>query len=147
MARSSKRVQTRDVRGNWRDRHGRGIRAAVTGPHLPLLRSRHGNFEMTVASAAQFLKEMWPGELAQARFEIGLMPGSSPEGTKVARWKVVAAEHRIVLFRLPIERMARLHRDDELHRRMLIESCVFRAVAEYLGKEPWELAPDRFRHF
>ncbi|EPR77600.1 hypothetical protein ADILRU_0017 [Leifsonia rubra CMS 76R] len=102
---------------------------------------------MTVASAAQFLKEMWPGELAQARFEIGLMPGSSPEGTKVARWKVVAAEHRIVLFRLPIERMARLHRDDELHRRMLIESCVFRAVAEYLGKEPWELAPDRFRHF
>lgn len=135
------------MRGNWRDRHGRGIRAAVTGPHLPLLRSRSGNFEMTVASAAQFLKEMWPEELAAVRFEIGLMPASSPEGSSVARWKVVSVEHRIVLFRLPIERMARLHRDDELHRRMLIESCVFRAVAEYLGKEPWELAPERFRHF
>jgi hypothetical protein len=135
------------VRGNWRDRHGRGIRAAVTGPHLPLLSSRHGNFEMTVASAAQFLKEMWPEELAKVRFEIGLMPESSPAGANVARWKVDAAEHRIVLFRLPIERMARLHRDDQLHRPMLIESCVFRGVAEYLGKDPWELAPDRFRHF
>ncbi|RLQ81619.1 metallopeptidase family protein [Salinibacterium amurskyense] len=147
MARSSKRESTRSVRGNWRDRHGRGIRAAVTGPHLPLLSSRNGNFEMTVASAAQFLKEMWPDELAEARFEIGLMPASSPEGSKVERWHVVPAEKRIILYRLPIERMARLHRDDELHKRMLIESCVFRAVAEYIGKDPWELAPDRFRHF
>jgi len=135
------------VRGTWRDRHGRGIRAAVTGPHLPLLTSRNGNFEMTVASAAQFLKEMWPEELAGARFQIGLMPGSSPEGSKVDRWLVVPAEKRIIVYRLPIERMARLHRDDELHRRMLIESCVFRAVAEYIGKDPWELAPERFRHY
>jgi len=102
---------------------------------------------MTVASAAQFLKEMWPDELAEARFEIGLMPSSSPEGSKVERWHVVPAEKRIILYRLPIERMARLHRDDELHKRMLIESCVFRAVAEYIGKDPWELAPNRFRHF
>ena len=135
------------MRGNWRDRHGRGIRAAVTGPHLPLLSSRNGNFEMTVASAAQFLKEMWPEELADARFEIGLMPGSNPEGSAVERWHVNRSENRIVLYRLPIERMARLHRDDELHKRMLIESCVFRAVAEYVGKDPWELAPNRFRHF
>lgn len=135
------------MRGTWRDRHGRGIRAAVTGPHLPLLTSRNGNFEMTVASAAQFLKEMWPEELAGARFQIGLMPGSSPEGSKVDRWLVVPAEKRIIVYRLPIERMARLHRDDELHRRMLIESCVFRAVAEYIGKDPWELAPERFRHY
>lgn len=99
-----------------------------------------------MASAAQFLKEMWPEELARVRFEVGLMPASSPEGEKVDRWKVTASEHRIVFYRLPIERMARLHRDDELHRRMLIESCVFKAVAEYLGKEPWELAPDRFRN-
>jgi hypothetical protein len=27
-----------------------------------------------------------------------------------------------------------------------VESCVFRAVAELLGKDPWDLAPDRFRH-
>ncbi|MBH0023576.1 metallopeptidase family protein [Salinibacterium sp. SWN248] len=147
MARSSKRASTRSVRGNWRDRHGRGIRSAVTGPHLPLLSSRNGNFELTVASAAQYLKEMWPDELASARFELGLMPGSSPEGSKIVRWTALPDEKRIILYRLPIERMARLHRDDELHKRMLIESCVFQAVAEYIGKEPWELAPERFRNF
>ncbi|MEV8253439.1 metallopeptidase family protein [Rhodoglobus sp. NPDC076762] len=147
MARSSKRETSRSVRGNWRDRHGRGIRAAVTGPHLPLLSSRNGNFEMTVASAAQFLKEMWPEELSKARFEIGLMPAGGSEESKVERWHVIPSENRIILYRLPIERMARLHRDDELHKRMLIESCVFRAVAEFIGKDPWELAPDRFRHF
>jgi hypothetical protein len=42
--------------------------------------------------------------------------------------------------------MSRLHRYDDLHRRMMVESCVFRAVAELLGKDPWDLAPDRFRH-
>jgi hypothetical protein len=30
---------------------------------------------------------------------------------------------------------------------MVIESCVFRGIAELLGKDPWDLAPDRFRHF
>jgi lambda repressor-like predicted transcriptional regulator len=28
----------------------------------------------------------------------------------------------------------------------MIETCVFRAVAELLGKDPWELAPDRYRN-
>jgi hypothetical protein len=30
---------------------------------------------------------------------------------------------------------------------MMIESCVFRAVAELLGKDPWDLAPDRYRSY
>ena len=47
--------------------------------------------------------------------------------------------------RLPIERLSRLHRYDDLHKRMMVESCVFRAVAELLGKDPWDLAPGRFR--
>ena len=42
--------------------------------------------------------------------------------------------------------LSRLHRYDDLHRRMMVESCVFRAVAELLGKDPWDLAPERFRH-
>jgi hypothetical protein len=52
-----------------------------------------------------------------------------------------------VLYRLPIERLSHLHVDDESHQRLYIESCVFRAVAELLGRDPWDLAPDRFRHF
>ena len=34
-----------------------------------------------------------------------------------------------------------------LHRRMMIEGAVFRAAAQYLGKDPWDLGPDRFRYF
>ena len=35
--------------------------------------------------------------------------------------------------------------DQKPYRRMMIETCVFRAVAELLAKDPWDLAPDRFR--
>jgi hypothetical protein len=147
MARASRRSGTHtSVRAGWRDRHGRGIRAAVTGPHLPPLRTRADVFDSTVATAAEYLKDMWPQELATTHFEVAELPAEA--GSRgVERWRVLPAERRIILFRLPIERLARLHRHDEWHRRMLIESCVFRAVAELLGKDPWELAPDRFRHF
>ncbi|AWB88657.1 metallopeptidase family protein [Homoserinimonas hongtaonis] len=134
-------------RGGWRDRHGRGIRAAVTGPFLPPLRTRIDLFDLTVSAAASYLRDLWPEELATVRFEVAAVPASVSSTGEVERWSVYASERRIVLYRLPIERLARLHRDDELHRRMVIESCVFRAVAELIGKDPWELAPDRFRHF
>ena len=119
----------------------------MTGPHLPLLRTRVDLFEMTVASTAEYLKDVWPSELEAVTFEIAGLPAQVGGETGVDRWRVYPAEQRVVLYRLPIERMAHLHRDDEAHKRMLIESCVFRAVAELLGKDPWDLAPDRFRHF
>ena len=147
MARSRRSQAAASSRGLARDRHGRGIRAAVTGPHLPLLRTRADLFELTVASTAEYLRDVWPDELADVRFEIAGLPAELGATPGLNRWRVFPAERRIVLYRLPIQRLARLHRNDEAHRRMLIESCVFRAVAELLGKDPWDLAPDRFRHF
>ncbi len=129
-----------------RDRHGHGIRSAVTGPLLPRLYSRAGLFDQTVAATAEYLKGLWPDELGSTRFEVAALP-PGPERGRVQRWQVFPAERRIVLYRVPIERLSRLHRRDDLHRRMLVESCVFRAVAELLGRDPWDLAPDRFRHF
>ena len=146
MAKSAKRGAAPSIRPGWRDRHGRGIRAAVTGPHLPLLRSRADTFEMTVASTAEYLKDLWPEELSDVRFEIAGMPAELGASPAVDRWRVSARDRRVILYRLPIERLSRLHRYDELHKRMMVESCVFRAVAELLGKDPWDLAPDRFRH-
>jgi hypothetical protein len=145
MARSRGRARA-SARPGWRDRHGRGIRSAVTGPHLPLLFSRADAFDSAVASTAGYLKELWPDELAAVTFEVAGVPAGqvAPEG--VERWRVYPDENRIVLYRLPIERMSRLHKNDALHKRMMVESCVFRAVAELLGKDPWDLAPDRFRH-
>jgi hypothetical protein len=147
MATPRRRSAPVSARAGWRDRHGRGIRAAVTGPHLPLLRSRADLFDMTVASTAEYLKDLWPDELEAIRFEVAVLPSAPLGAGGLDRWRVMAAERRVILYRLPIERMSRLHRYDELHRRMMIESCVFRAVAELLGKDPWDLAPERFRHF
>jgi hypothetical protein len=145
MARSSG-ARAESGRTGSRDRHGRGIRAAVTGPHLPMLHSRVDVFEQIVASTAEYLKDLWPSELADVVFEIAGLPTDPGSEAGVARWKVLPRERRVILYRLPIQRMSHLHRDDEPHKRMMIESCVFRAVAELLGKDPWDLAPERFRH-
>jgi hypothetical protein len=146
----SRRAAHTTGRGTERNRHGRGLRSAVTGPHLPMLHTRIDFFDMTVASTAEYLRSVWPNELADASFEIGALPygANGRPGTtddKVERWRIMG--DRIILYRVPVERLAHLHRNDESHRRMLIESCVFRAVAEYLGKDPWDLAPEGFRHF
>jgi hypothetical protein len=123
------------------------MRSAVTGPHLPLLQTRADIFDTTVAATAEYLKDMWPDELAGVSFEVAGLPTTLEAADRVDRWLVIVPERRIVLYRLPIERLAQLHLQDELHRRMMVESCVFRAVAELLGKDPWDLAPERFRHF
>lgn len=135
------------VRGRGRGRHGRGVRSSVTGPFLPPLRTRIDLFDMTVASTVEYLRGVWPDDLADVTFEIAAGPYSVVAGVGVERWMVSPASRRIVFYRLPIQRLSRLHRNDELHERMIIETCVFRGVAELLGKDPWELAPDRFRHF
>lgn len=133
-------------RGVSRDRHGRGVRSAVTGPILAPLRTRIEMFEATVTSTAEYLKDVWPEELSDVSFEIAGLPSKEGATGAIDRWIILPRERRIIVFRLPIERLAHLHRVDSLHRGMLIESYVFRAVAEFLGKDPWDLAPDRFRH-
>lgn len=122
------------------------MRSAVTGPHLPLLHTRVDDFDSAVASTAEYLRDLWPDELADVSFEVAGVPAQLSGARAVDRWRVLAQQRRVILYRLPIERLSKLHRDDELHRRMMIESCVFRAVAELLGKDPWDLAPERFRH-
>ena len=144
MARSTERVSARSGR---RDRHGRGIRSTVTGPALDAIRTRVGFFDSCVASAVEYMQDEWPDELAGVRFEVDRAPHGEPGPAGVDRWRVSARERRVVLYRLPIERLAHLHKDDEWHRRSFIESCVFRAVAELLGKDPWDIAPERYRHF
>ena len=145
MARSARRSRIGPRRGLSHDRHGRGIRASVTGPHLPVLRTREDAFEASVASTAEYLRDIWPDELADVTFEIAALP-SEVGRSGVNRWRSMPEERRVILYRLPIERLARTRRADDVHRRMLIESCVFRAVGELLGKDPWDLAPDRYRH-
>lgn len=102
---------------------------------------------MTVASTVEYLRGVWPDDLDGVSFEIAPGPQSVIDGVGVERWSTYPAERRVVFYRLPIQRLSRLHRDDDLHKRLVIESCVFRGIAELLGKDPWDLAPDRFHHF
>jgi hypothetical protein len=130
-----------------RERNGRTGRSPVTGPHLPLAHTRRDLFETAVQSTADYLVDLWPDELATLRIDVTPMPDQPPGVRGVARWRVVPEQSLVVLFRIPIERMSRLHRDDDWHRRLMVESCVFRAVGELIGKDPWDLAPERFRHW
>lgn len=130
-----------------RNRHGRGIRNDVAGPYLPPLTTRIILFESTVASMAEYLIDLWPDELADVKFEVAGLPMSIIPDEGVVRWQVDRANRRVVLYRVPIERLTRFHVRDEYHLVLVIESCVVRAVAELLDRDPWDLAPDRFRHF
>ncbi|GAB3600954.1 hypothetical protein [Microbacterium tumbae] len=129
-------------RGARHGRHGRLGRSEVVRPPLPPLDGRLDRFDLTVGSAVEFLRGTWP-ELEDVSFEIGAMPhdvrGSS-DG--VPRWWVDRDAGRIVLYRIPIERLLPPGHDDAAHRRVSVESAVFRAAAEYVGRDPWELGPE-----
>ncbi|AMM21689.1 hypothetical protein AX769_17975 [Frondihabitans sp. PAMC 28766] len=132
-----------------RDRHGRGLRSSAAGPHLPFLRTRVDLFDDIVAQTAQYLKELWPDELEDVTFEIAGLPSGRPERS-FERWHVDAIRRTVTLYRLPIERLARTREsrqavDAEWDHRVLVEGYVFRAVGDLMGKDPWDLAPDRYR--
>lgn len=127
-----------------RQRH-RSLRGSVAGPYLPRVTDRIDDFEAVLDATVEYLEGLWPDELRGVRIESTLMP--SRGGRDVPRWAVDRKRRLVLLYRLPIERFGRFGRADAQHRRMIIESYVFRAVAEYLGKDPWELTPERFRLF
>ncbi|WP_394551242.1 hypothetical protein ACDF64_11030 [Agromyces sp. MMS24-JH15] len=122
------------------------MRSSVTGPHLPPLRTRLDDFDLTVASTASYLRGLWP-ELEGVSFEVAQGPAEAIHDDHVDRWHVSHEDNRISFYRLPIVRFLRLQEGEERDEKLLVESCVFRAVAEFLGRDPWELAPGRYRHF
>jgi hypothetical protein len=140
--RPRERVAARPARHG---RHGRENRSPVVRPPLPPLDTRAERFDMAVSTAAEFLRSAW-SELRDVSFEIGVLP-PTPDEDGIPRWRVLREQKRIILYRVPIERLSHLHRDDDLHRRMVIEGTVFRAAAEYLDRDPWDLGPERFRYF
>ncbi|MEI5584922.1 MULTISPECIES: hypothetical protein [unclassified Agromyces] len=145
MPRSRRVASAASARRLSRDRHGRGMRSAVTGPHLEPLRTRIEEFDVTVASTAAYLRGLWP-DLEGVVFQVADAPAEAIHDDHVDRWRVHHDERRIVFFRLPIVRFLRIQEGEEKDEKLLVESCVFRAVADFLGRDPWELAPGRYRH-
>lgn len=123
-----------------RGRHGRGLRSSVTGAYLPPLRNRRDDFDLVVAQTVDFVRESWPDEMSSVSVYIASAPAEAIHGDHIDRWNIDAKARSVTLFRMPITRFDFKIEDDDLHRRMMIEGYVLRALAELLGKEPWDLA-------
>jgi len=133
-------ARTAVSRGARHGRHGRLGRSEVVRPPLPPLDGRLDRFEVTVGSAVEYLRTSWE-ELRDVSFEIAAMPLHDRDDG-IPRWRVDHGARRVALFRVPIERLLPKGHDDALHRRVAIESAVFHAAAEYVGREPWELGSE-----
>lgn len=128
------------------DRH-RSLRSQVQGPQLPALETKRDHFYTIVSDAAAYVVSDWRDELEGVRLEIADVPSQELATRTGQRWSTDRRERRIVLYRLPIQRAGLMRGLDATHRRMLVEYYVFVAFADYLGKEPWELSPERYHPF
>jgi len=133
-------------RARGRSRHGRGGRSSVTGPSLAPIITRAEAFDRIVADAAHYLVDLWPDELRDVVFEVADMPSDETVPSSMPRWRIDRGRNRVTMFRIPVERLTRLPEKDDLDRRVVVEAAVFRGVGELLDKDPWDLAPGRYRH-
>lgn len=129
-------------------RHGRLGRSSVVRPPLPPIDTRFERFDLAVGASADYLRGAWP-ELRDVHFDIAGVPAHADD-RGIPRWRIDRDARRITIYRVPVERLSRIHgsfgisRVDDFHRRLVVEGAVFRAAAEFLGRDPWDLAPDRY---
>lgn len=119
----------------------------MTGPALANPQSRATRFEADARGAVEYLQSMFADELRGVQIGFQTVPTVMSQGTAPLLYSVDREARTIMLYRMPIQRSRGLHVNDEEHRRYFVEHCVYRAVCEYLGREPWELLPGRFDHF
>lgn len=115
-----------------RDRHGRGMRRP-----LPSKLFKHGTrsqlFSLVVEQTCAYLKSSFP-ELSELNWRIEEVPNMG-RGDGLARYSTSKAGMTIVLYRIPIERLASRGADA----RAQIEQTVLSAAAELIDRDPWEL--------
>ncbi|MBK0417698.1 hypothetical protein JD276_01425 [Leucobacter sp. CSA1] len=139
-------------------RHGRRpIRSSLTGPGLPDPDGRVVRFEVDARATVELLQSVLPEELEGVNIGFATVPVAGLSGaprrvsadasTQPMYYSVDRGARTIMLYRMPIQRAPVLHVDDPDHRRFFVQHCVYRAVCDYLGREPWELLPGRFDHY
>lgn len=119
----------------------------MTGPELAPIITRAETFDRIVGDTAHYLLGLWPDELAGVVFQVADMPTDSALPDHMPRWRVDHEGRRVTVFRIPVERVTRSPEKDDTDKRVIIETAVFRAVGELIDKDPWDLAPDRYRHW
>lgn len=139
---------SRRSRGS-RSRHGRELRSSPTGPFLPQPTGRIPRFEQVVAETLGFLRGMAPEQMENVRVLISPMPvddldhrGFAADGMQ--RWRL-NPPHEVVLYRVPIERLARIPLSNPAYQpqyREHVERTVFSAVSQLLDGGLDFLLPD-----
>jgi hypothetical protein len=123
-----------------RDRHGRGLRHPLSGGFYHLARGRSDDLTEILGSTCEYLRSLWPDELANLTWRIMDAPHIGPLSREVRRFSVRKEVTTVTFYRLPIMRLS-LRAANPIDERLRIEHYAFLAIAELLGKEPWQLLP------
>nr|WP_225752241.1 hypothetical protein [Pseudoclavibacter sp. Marseille-Q3772] len=139
---------SRRSRGS-RSRHGRALRSSATGPFLPQPTGRIPRFNQVVGETLGFLRGMAPEQMANVRVLISPMPLDEHDHRGVVadgmqRWRL-NPPHEVVLYRVPIERLARMplsNPDYQPQYREYVERTVFAALSQLLDGGLDHILPD-----
>lgn len=127
-----------------RARHGRGLRSGLAGRFLPPLRTRRDDFDVIVSQSLGFARSLWPDEMRDVSVFIASAPANAIHEDHIDRWVTDAERRSVTLFRVPMMRFDRRAGDDDVQFQMVVEGYVYRAIAELLGKDPWDIAKHRY---
>ena len=125
-------------------RHGRGPRSNPRGLTAISKMNRNKMFVDTAQDVMRYLMDTRPDLMNGISVDMALLPMDDIAPGGGGRWTATPARRHVVLYRLPIERLTRLHRADDWHRRNNIETTVIEAIAELLAMDPYDLAPGRY---
>ena len=124
-------------RASTRDRHGRDRYRASLVSERVARKTGMSQFEQIVSSTCDYMRAEWPTELKGLNWVVADAPALEQGATEVPRYAVNPATMTIAIYRVPIIRLTHNRRTDFMDERMHIEQFVFSAVAELLGREPW----------
>jgi hypothetical protein len=127
-----------------KSRHGRAPRSDARGVAAVDTGGRNGFFMAVAKDVINYLCDVQADLMKGVRVEMGLLPSGELADGQPRLWSINKTENRVVLYRVAIERMAKLHRNDEWHRRNHIESVTISAIAELLDIDPYDFAPNRY---
>lgn len=96
---------------------------------------------MAVSAAADYLIAEFPDELQGVQFGIAGMPSRSSGSGGIDRWSIDRERKSIIMYRVPIQQLIKPVVDTPINRRIVAETCVFDAAAEYLGLDPGDIGP------
>ena len=127
-----------------RNRHGRQLRSDVRGIAAIGTGGRNTSFAEIAKDVVNYLCDVQPTFMHDIQVEMTLLPSAERADGVPRRWTALRSERRVILYRLPIERGSKLHREDDWHRRNNIETIVIEAIADLIDIDPYELAPNRY---